>query len=57
MPRASSAWASSMDDLVAAKLWLFDHPRISGIFNLGTGRAQNFNAVARAVIIPARRID
>ncbi|MEW6464355.1 MAG: ADP-glyceromanno-heptose 6-epimerase [Burkholderiaceae bacterium] len=39
-----------VDDLVAAKLWLFDHPRISGIFNLGTGRAQSFNAVAQAVI-------
>ena len=26
-----------------------DHPKISGIFNVGTGRAQSFNDVARAV--------
>jgi ADP-L-glycero-D-manno-heptose 6-epimerase len=39
-----------VDDVVAAKLWLLDHPQVSGIFNLGTGRAQPFNDVARAVI-------
>jgi ADP-L-glycero-D-manno-heptose 6-epimerase len=31
-------------------LWFFDHPEKSGIFNLGTGRAQPFNDVARAVV-------
>jgi ADP-L-glycero-D-manno-heptose 6-epimerase len=39
-----------VDDLVAVKLWLFDHPGVSGIFNLGTGRAQSFNDVAHAAI-------
>jgi ADP-L-glycero-D-manno-heptose 6-epimerase len=31
-------------------LWFLDHPERSGIFNLGTGRSQPFNDVARAVI-------
>lgn len=39
-----------VDDAVAVKLWLLDHPQVSGIFNVGTGRAQSFNEVARAVI-------
>lgn len=39
-----------VDDTVAVKLWLLDHPQVSGIFNVGTGRAQSFNDVARAVI-------
>lgn len=39
-----------VDDTVAVKLWLLDHPQVSGIFNVGTGRAQSFNEVARAVI-------
>lgn len=37
-------------DCVDVNLWFFDHPEVSGIFNLGTGRAQSFNDVARAVI-------
>jgi len=37
-------------DVAAANLWLLDHPEVSGIFNLGTGRSQTFNDVARAVI-------
>jgi ADP-L-glycero-D-manno-heptose 6-epimerase len=39
-----------VDDVVAVNLWFLDHPRVSGIFNVGTGRAQTFNDVARAVI-------
>ena len=39
-----------VDDAVAVNLWLLDNPGVSGIFNLGTGRAQSFNEVARAVI-------
>jgi ADP-L-glycero-D-manno-heptose 6-epimerase len=39
-----------VDDAVAVKLWLLDNPHVSGIFNVGTGRAQSFNDVARAVI-------
>ncbi len=37
-------------DVAAVNLWFLDHPRVSGIFNVGTGRAQTFNDVARAVI-------
>jgi ADP-L-glycero-D-manno-heptose 6-epimerase len=39
-----------VDDVVAVNLWFFDHPEKSGIFNLGTGRAQPFNDVALGVI-------
>jgi ADP-L-glycero-D-manno-heptose 6-epimerase len=39
-----------VDDVVAVNLWFFDHPEKSGIYNLGTGRAQPFNDVALGVI-------
>ena len=39
-----------VDDAVAMNLWFWDHPGKSGIFNCGTGRAQPFNDIARAVI-------
>lgn len=43
-----------VDDVVAVKLWFFDHPQVHGLYNLGTGRAQPFNDVARAVVNSAR---
>lgn len=39
-----------VDDIVAVNLWLLDNPQVRGIYNLGTGRAQSFNEVARAAI-------
>lgn len=39
-----------IDDVVAVNLWFFDHPHKSGLFNLGTGRAQPFNDVALATV-------
>ena len=36
--------------MAAVNLWFLEHPEHSGLFNLGTGRAQSFNEVARAVI-------
>jgi ADP-L-glycero-D-manno-heptose 6-epimerase len=39
-----------VDDVVAVNLWLLDNPQVSGIFNVGTGRAQTFNDVAHAAI-------
>ena len=39
-----------IDDVVAVNLWFFDHPAVSGIFNLGTGQAQPFNDVASSVV-------
>ncbi len=40
----------SVEDVVRVNLWLMDHPDVSGIFNLGTGRAQPFNDVACATV-------
>jgi len=37
-------------DTVAVNLWFMEHPDKSGIFNLGTGRSQPFNDIARSVI-------
>lgn len=37
-------------DAVDVNLWFLDHPDQSGIFNVGTGRSQPFNDIARAVI-------
>jgi ADP-L-glycero-D-manno-heptose 6-epimerase len=37
-------------DCVSVNLWFFDHPDKSGIYNVGTGLARPFNAVARAVL-------
>jgi ADP-L-glycero-D-manno-heptose 6-epimerase len=39
-----------VDDVVAVNLWFLDHTDCTGIYNLGTGRAQSFNEVAQAVI-------
>ncbi|MFZ3128838.1 MAG: ADP-glyceromanno-heptose 6-epimerase [Rhodoferax sp.] len=44
-----------IDDVVAVNLWFFDHPGESGIFNLGTGRAQPFNDVALTVVNTLRQ--
>jgi ADP-L-glycero-D-manno-heptose 6-epimerase len=37
-------------DVAAVNLWFLDNPQARGIFNVGTGRAEPFNAVAEAVI-------
>ena len=39
-----------VDDVVRVNLWLLEHPEVSGVFNVGTGRSATFNEVARAVI-------
>jgi ADP-L-glycero-D-manno-heptose 6-epimerase len=39
-----------IDDVVAVNLWFFDHPGESGIYNLGTGKAQPFNDIAISVV-------
>lgn len=44
-----------IDDVVAVNLWFFDHPGQSGIFNLGSGRAQPFNDIACAVVNTLRQ--
>jgi ADP-L-glycero-D-manno-heptose 6-epimerase len=39
-----------VDDVVAMNLWFWERPDRSGIYNCGTGRAQPFNDIAKAVI-------
>ncbi|WP_395667819.1 ADP-glyceromanno-heptose 6-epimerase [Rhodoferax sp.] len=46
-----------IDDVVAVNLWFFDHPGASGIFNLGSGRAQPFNDVASALVNAMRGLE
>lgn len=46
-----------VDDVVAVNLWFLEHPQVSGIYNLGTGRAQPFNDVARAVVNGVRSLN
>ncbi|HYZ34878.1 MAG TPA: ADP-glyceromanno-heptose 6-epimerase [Crenalkalicoccus sp.] len=38
-----------VDDCVAVLLWLLDNPRVSGLFNLGSGRARSFLDLVRAI--------
>ena len=46
-----------VDDVVAVNLWFLQHPDQSGIFNLGSGRAQPFNDVAHATVNACRALD
>ncbi len=39
-----------VEDAAAVNLWCMNQPNVRGIFNLGTGRSQTFNDVAKAVI-------
>ena len=45
-----------VDDVVAVNLWFLQNPEKSGIFNLGSGRAQPFNDVAVATVNAARTL-
>jgi ADP-L-glycero-D-manno-heptose 6-epimerase len=39
-----------VDDVCAVNLWFLQNREVSGVFNVGTGRAQSFNDVANAAI-------
>jgi ADP-L-glycero-D-manno-heptose 6-epimerase len=39
-----------VEDVVDVNLWFFKHSEQSGIFNLGTGKSETFNAVAEGVL-------
>lgn len=39
-----------VDDIINVNLWCMKNPEVSGIFNVGTGKANSFNDVAKAVI-------
>ncbi len=47
----------SVADVVKVNLEFLDHPDRSGIFNLGTGRAQTYNEVAAATINACRAAE
>jgi ADP-L-glycero-D-manno-heptose 6-epimerase len=49
-----------VDDCVAVILWLLAHPRVSGLFNVGTGQARTYLDLAHAVCDAAgveRRVE
>lgn len=45
----------SVEDVVKVNLHFLDHPKQSGIFNLGTGKAQSFNELAVANVNACRQ--
>ena len=47
----------SVEDVVRINLDFLDHPERSGIFNVGSGRAETYNAVAAAVINAVRAAE
>lgn len=46
-----------VDDVVAVNIDFWRHPQRSGVFNLGTGTAASYNAVAVATINACRRAE
>lgn len=40
-------------DCVDVMLWMFDHPKVNGLFNMGTGQARSFADLAKAVYVAA----
>jgi len=45
----------SVEDAVRVNLHFLDNPALSGVFNVGTGRGESFNEVARATVNALRR--
>ncbi len=37
-------------DVAEVNLWFLDNPQVSGVYNVGTGKSQTFNDVAKAVL-------
>jgi ADP-L-glycero-D-manno-heptose 6-epimerase len=46
-----------VEDVVKVNLFFLDHPEKSGIFNLGSGRAQPFNDVAISTVNACRALE
>ncbi|MDP9128131.1 MAG: ADP-glyceromanno-heptose 6-epimerase [Pseudomonadota bacterium] len=40
-------------DCIKVLLWLYENPKINGLYNLGTGRARSFEDLAKAVYVAA----
>ena len=47
----------SVEDVVKVNFFFMQHPHVSGIYNVGTGRNQTFNDVAVATINTVREAD
>ena len=47
----------AIEDVVKINMYFLDHPGESGIFNLGTGKAQSFNDVAVATVNTLRIVE
>jgi ADP-L-glycero-D-manno-heptose 6-epimerase len=47
----------SVEDVIGVNMHFLENPQYSGIFNVGTGRAQTFNDVAVATINACRRAE
>ncbi len=47
----------SVEDVIEVNMHFLERPTLSGIFNLGTGRAQTFNDVAVATVNACRRAE
>ena len=47
----------SVEDVAKVNLYFFDHPNLSGIYNLGTGRSQQFNELAAATVNACRAAE
>jgi ADP-L-glycero-D-manno-heptose 6-epimerase len=45
----------SVEDIVAVNLHFLADPALSGVYNVGTGRGETFNAVARATVNAVRQ--
>jgi ADP-L-glycero-D-manno-heptose 6-epimerase len=45
-----------VEDIVRVNLWFLENSQVSGIFNLGSGKAQSFNDVATTVVNTCRRL-
>ncbi|MDP1606952.1 MAG: ADP-glyceromanno-heptose 6-epimerase [Rhodocyclaceae bacterium] len=46
-----------VDDVVKVNMYFLDQPKKSGIFNLGTGRAQPFNDIAHSTVNACRALE
>ncbi len=44
-----------VQDCVNVMLWLYDNPKISGLFNVGTGKARSFKDLASATFAAANK--
>ncbi|MEY3605385.1 MAG: hypothetical protein RIQ49_2417 [Pseudomonadota bacterium] len=40
----------AVQDVAQINCWMYEHPQVSGIFNVGTGNAASFNQLAQSVI-------